>query len=380
MNPGDIFFCAADIGWVTGHSNLIYAPLLVGATTILFEGKPTGNPDAGIIWRFCEKHNARGLYSSPTAIRAICKDDPNAEHFKKANLSYLAILCLAGERLDVPAYKWLIDNLPKNCLLNDNYWQTETGWSIGTNFKNLYTFPAKPSSCAKPAPGMRVTILDEFNNPLPNGKLGKACIKLPMPPSFTPTIYKNDEAFVKKYIADNPGYYNTGDAGFFDEDGYLNITARVDDVINTAGHRLSTGQMEESLTGHLDVVEAAVIEALDELKGEIPVGFVVLKKGQERNAKELEAECIKKIRYDIGPVAAFRFCLVVDKLPKTRSGKIVRNLLRDLTNGLEPKIPPTIEDVAVIETIKEQLKAHGLGKHVNIEYVEASALEASPVV
>jgi len=201
-----------------------------------------------------------------------------------------------------------------------------------------------------------------------------------MPPSFTPTIYKNDEAFVKKYIADNPGYYNTGDAGFFDEDGYLNITARVDDVINTAGHRLSTGQMEESLTGHLDVVEAAVIEALDELKGEIPVGFVVLKKGQERNAKELEAECIKKIRYDIGPVAAFRFCLVVDKLPKTRSGKIVRNLLRDLTNGLEPKIPPTIEDVAVIETIKEQLKAHGLGKHVNIEYVEASALEASPVV
>jgi len=252
------------------------------------------------------------------------------EHFKKANLSNLAILCLAGERLDVPAYKWLIDNLPNNCLLNDNYWQTETGWSISTNFKNLHTFPAKPGSCPKPAPSMRVTILNEFNNPLSNGKLGKVCIKLPMPPSFTPTIYKNDEAFVKKYIADNPGYYNIGDAGFFYEDGYLNITARVDDVINTAGHRLSTGQMEESLTGHLDVVEAAVIGALDELKGEIPVGFIVLKKGRERNAKELEAECIKKVRYDISPVAAFRFCLVVDKLPKTRSGKIVRNVLREI--------------------------------------------------
>jgi len=378
INEGDVFFCAADVGWVTGHSYIVYAPLLVGATTILFEGKPVGNPDAGIIWRLCEKHNVRGLYSSPTAIRAIRKDDPNAEHFKKADLSNLHILCLAGERLDVPAYKWLLDHLPKNCLLNDNYWQTETGWSIGTNFKNLHTFPAKPGSCAKPAPGMRVTILDENNNPLPHGKLGKVCIKLPMPPSFTPTIYKNDEAFIQKYIADNPGYYFTGDAGFFDDEGYLNITARVDDVINTAGHRLSTSQMEEVLTGHHDLVEAAVIGALDELKGEIPVGFVVLKKGHERNAKELEAECIKKVRYDIGPVAAFRFCLVVEKLPKTRSGKIIRNILKDIANGVEPKIPPTIEDASVIEHIREQLQAHGLAKHVNIEYVEAGAFEQSP--
>jgi propionyl-CoA synthetase len=379
IKAGDVFFCAADVGWVTGHSYIVFAPLLVGATTILFEGKPVGNPDAGIIWRLCEKHNVKGLYSSPTAIRAIRKDDHDAEHFKKADLSNLAILCLAGERLDVPAYNWLLDNLPKNCLLNDNYWQTETGWSIGTNFKNLHTFPAKPGSCAKPAPGMRVTILDDHNNPLPNGKLGKVCIKLPMPPSFTPTLYKNDEAFVKKYIVDNPGYYFTGDAGFFGEDGYLNITARVDDVINTAGHRLSTSQMEEVLAGHHDIAEAAVIGANDELKGEIPVGFIVLKTGKNRNHKEIEAECIRKVRYDIGPVAAFRFCLVVDKIPKTRSGKILRNVLKDIANGEEPKLPPTIEDATVIENIKEELKAHGLGKHVNIEYVEPSALEKTPV-
>jgi len=378
IKEGDVFFCAADVGWVTGHSYIVYAPLLVGATTILFEGKPM-LPDAGIIWRLCEKHNVRGLYSSPTAIRAIRKDDSNGEHFKKANLSNLHILCLAGERLDIPAYKWLLDHLPKDCLLNDNYWQTETGWSIATNFKNLHTFPAKPGSCAKPAPGMRVTILDEANNPVPKGKLGKVCIKLPMPPSFTPTLYKNDEAFVQKYIADNPGYYFTGDAGFFDEDGSLNITARVDDVINTAGHRLSTSQMEEVLTAHPDVVEAAVIGALDELKGEIPVGFVVLKKDRQRNAKDLEAECIQKIRYEIGPVAAFRFCLLVEKLPKTRSGKIIRNVLKDIANGDEPKIPATIEDRTVIEHIKEQLTAHGLGKHVNIEYVEASNFDKGPV-
>lgn len=366
----DVFFCAADVGWVTGHSYIVYAPLLVGATTVLFEGKPVANPDAGIIWRLCEKHNVRGLYSSPTAIRAIRKDDPNADHFKKANLKNLHIFCLAGERLDVPAYKWLLDNLPKGCLLNDNYWQTETGWSIGTNNKKLHEFPCKPGSCTKPAPGMRVTILDEENKPLPQGKLGKVCIKLPMPPSFMPTLYKNDQAFVDKYIADNPGYYFSGDAGFFDEDGYLHITARVDDVINTAGHRLSTSQMEEVLTGHSDVVEAAVIGALDEIKGDIPVGFVVLKHGRDRSHADIEKECINKIRNDIGPVASFKFCLIVDKLPKTRSGKILRNVLRDLSNGKEPKIPPTIEDADVIKKIREQLKTRGLAKYVNIEYEE----------
>jgi propionyl-CoA synthetase len=379
IKAGDVFFCCADVGWVTGHSYIVYGPLLAGATTILFEGKPVGNPDAGIVWRLCEKYHVKGLYSSPTAIRAIRKDDPHAEHFKKADLSNLAILNLAGERLDIPAYKWLLDNLPKDCLLNDNYWQTETGWSIATNFKNLHTFKPKPGSCAKPAPGMQVTILDENNHPMPRGKLGKVCIKLPMPPSFTPTLYKNDDAFVQKYIADNPGYYFTGDAGFFDDEGYLNITARVDDVINTAGHRLSTAQMEEVLTGHPDVAEAGVIGALDELKGEIPVGFVVLKKGHDRNTKELEAECIKRIRHEIGPVAAFRFCIVVDKLPKTRSGKIIRNVLKDIANGDEPKIPPTIEDASVIRTITDLLKAHGLGRHVNIEYVDTNLMDKSPV-
>jgi len=368
IKEDDVFFCAADVGWVTGHSYIVYAPLLIGATTILFEGKPVGNPDAGVIWRTCEKYNVRGLYSSPTAVRAIRRDDPDALHFKKANLSNLGIFALAGERLDIPAYKWLLDNLPKDCLLNDNYWQTETGWSIGTNFKNLHTFPCKPGSCSRPAPGMRVEILDEQNQPLPHGKLGKVCIKLPMPPSFMPTLYKNDQAFLNKYISDNPGYYFTGDAGFFDEEKYLHITARVDDVINTAGHRLSTSQMEEVLTSHDDIVEAAVIGALDELKGEIPVGFVCLKAGRQRDPFELEAECIKKIRYEIGPVASFRYCIVVDKLPKTRSGKIIRNVLRELSNGNEPKVPPTIEDVSVVQIIKDLLQKRGMAKHVNIEY------------
>lgn len=373
IKAGDVYFCAADVGWVTGHSYIVYAPLLVGATTILFEGKPVGNPDAGIIWRICEKYNVKALYSSPTAIRAIRRDDPHAEHFKKANLSNLKILSLAGERLDIPAYKWLLDNLPHDCLLNDNYWQTETGWSIGTNFKNLHTFAAKPGSCSKPAPGMRVTILDESNHPVPQGKLGKVCIKLPMPPSFMPTLYKNDEAFVHKYITDNPGFYFTGDAGYFDDDGYLHVTARVDDVINTAGHRLSTAQMEEVLTGHPDIVEAAVIGALDDLKGEIPVGFVVLKSGRTKDPKELEKECIKRIRHEIGPVASFRFCLVVDKLPKTRSGKIIRNILRDLSNGKDPKIPPTIEDIRVVSLIKSQVQSRGLGKDLHIEYEDAQS-------
>jgi propionyl-CoA synthetase len=370
IKPEDVYFCAADVGWVTGHSYIIYAPLLVGATTIIFEGKPVGNPDAGVVWRICEKYNVRGLYSSPTAVRAIRKDDPEAEHIKKADLSNLAIFALAGERLDIPAYKWLLDNLPKNCLLNDNYWQTETGWSIGTNFKNLYTFPCKPGSVTRPAPGMRFEILDEHNKPLPAGKLGKVCIKLPLPPSFMPTLYKNDAAFCSKYITDNPGYYFTGDAGLFDNEGYLNVTARVDDVINTAGHRLSTSQMEEVLTGHDDIVEAAVIGTLEEIKGEIPVGFVVLKQGRKRDPLELEKECIKKIRYEIGPVASFKFCLVVDKLPKTRSGKIIRSILRDLTNGNEPRIPPTIEDRKVVDIIREQLKDRGLIRKNIIQYAE----------
>jgi len=361
IKEDDVFFCAADIGWVTGHSYALYAPLLAGATTIIYEGKPVGTPDAGVIWRICEKYNVRGLYSSPTAVRAIRRDDPNGKYFKQVNLSNLSIFALAGERLDKPSYQWLEENLPKNCLIIDNYWQTETGWSIGTNFKNLYTFPPKPGSCTKPAPGVRVVILDEENNILPENKLGKVCVKLPMPPSFMPSLYKNDQGFYSKYIADNPGYYFTGDAGYYDEDNYLYITTRVDDIINTAGHRLSTAQMEEVLAGHDDIVEAAVVGTLDEIKGDIPVGFVVLKQGRKRDPSELEKECIQRIRYEIGPVASFKFCLVVDSLPKTRSGKIVRSVLRDLTNGKLPKIPPTIEDKNTVDVIKGQLSSRKIG-------------------
>lgn len=370
IKPGEVYFSTSDIGWVVGHSYIIYGPLLVGATTLLFEGKPTGTPDAGIIWRTCEKYKCRGLYSSPTALRSMRREDPEGKHIKSAKLDNLNMISMAGERVDIPAYNWLLDSLPKHVIVNDNYWQTETGWSIGTNFANLHKFTGKPGSCTKPAPGMRVDIIGEDlkqNNPK---QLGKVCIKLPMPPSFMPTLYGNDNAFIEKYLTAVPGYYFTGDAGYYDTDGYLHVTTRVDDIINTAGHRLSTSQMEEVLTNVNEVAEAAVVAGLDEIKGEIPVGFIVLKTGVSKADKDVIASCVQKIRHDIGPVAAFRDCIVVDKLPKTRSGKILRNVLKALVNGKEPKIPPTVEDETVVGKIKEKLLSLGLGHEVNIEYDE----------
>ena len=372
LKPGDIYFSTSDIGWVVGHSYIIYGPLLNGTTTILFEGKPTGTPDSGILWRIAEKWKVRGMYSSPTAMRAVRREDPEGKHIQAADLSNLVSFSMAGERVDIPTSHWLIKSLPKTCLVNDNYWQTETGWSIGTNFVNLHTFPVKPGSTTKPAPGMRVAILGEDCHQLPPKTLGNICIKLPMPPSFMPTLYRNDKAFVDRYLREAPCYYFTGDAGFVDEEGYLHVTTRVDDIINTAGHRLSTSQMEEVLTGHKDIVEAAVLSAKDELKGEVPVGFVVMKAGANRDKKELIKELIMKIREDIGPVASFNYCMVVDKLPKTRSGKILRNVLRAIVDGEQPKIPPTIEDDSVIEPIKAEALKCGLGKKANIEYEEAT--------
>lgn len=370
IKPGDVYFSTSDIGWVVGHSYIIYGPLLVGATTLLFEGKPVGTPDAGLIWRLCEKHNVRGLYSSPTALRSMRREDSDGYHIKKANLKNLNMISMAGERMDIPAYNWLAHNLPETVVINDNYWQTETGWSIGTNFLNVHTFPGKAGSCTKPAPGMRVSIIGEdfkLNQPK---QLGRVCIKLPMPPSFMPTLYGNDEAFVEKYLKTVEGYYFTGDAGYYDQDGYLHVTTRVDDIINTAGHRLSTSQMEEVLTNLPEIAEAAVVAGLDYIKGEIPVGFIVLKTGVTKSDKDIIAACVQKIRHDIGPVAAFRDCIVVDKLPKTRSGKILRNVLKALVNGKEPKIPPTIEDDTTVGKVKDKILSLGLGTEVNLEYDE----------
>ena len=369
LKPGDVYMATSDIGWVVGHSYIIYGPLINGSATVLFEGKPN-LPDAGIVWRTAEKYKVRGIYSSPTAMRAVRKEDPEGKHIKQADLSNVASFSMAGERVDIPTCNWLLDCLPKTCLLNDNYWQTETGWSIGTNFVNLHTFPVKPGSTTKPAPGMRVTIIDEDCHHLPPNTLGNVCIQLPMPPSFMTTLYKNDKAFVDRYLKPVPCFYFTGDAGFIDDKGYLHVTTRVDDIINTAGHRLSTSQMEEVLTGHKDIVEAAVLSAKDELKGEIPVGFVVLKTGVDREKAAIVKELIAKIREDIGPVASFQKCMIVEKLPKTRSGKILRNILRAIVDGEEPKIPPTIEDESVIEPIKAEAMKNGLCKKVNIQYEE----------
>jgi len=376
INRGDIYFSAADIGWAVGHSYGTYAPLLVGATSVLFEGKPVGTPDAGIIWRICEKYGVKGLYTAPTAVRALRREDPEGAHIKKADLSKLNTVCFAGERMDVPAFQWLQSCLPKDTLCIDNYWQTETGWSITANYRNLHTFNVKPGSAGKPAPGQNLMILDKDCAERPSGKIGAICLKFPTAPNFASTLYNNDEGFVKKYLSEYPGYYFTGDVGYKDADGNLHIVSRVDDVINTAGHRLSTSQMEEILTHHPDIVEAAVIAAKDEMKGEIPVGFVVLKDGLKRDAKEVEKECIQKMRKELGAVASFKYCLVVDRLPKTRSGKIVRKVLRNVTNGERPEIPPTIEDARVVDVIKVQVEERGFGKHVTLDFADDAEAEA----
>ena len=376
LKPGDVYFSTSDIGWVVGHSYIIYGPLLNGCTTILFEGKPT-TPDCGVIWRIAEKYKVRGIYSSPTAMRSIIREDTKGKGLQEADLSNLTSFSLAGERVDIPTYKWLLECLPKTCLLNDNYWQTETGWSIGTNFVNLHTFEVKPGSTTKPAPGMRVAIVDEeTGHHLPPTKMGSVCIQLPMPPSFMSTLYKNDKAFVEKYFKQVPCYYFTGDAGFVDEEGYLHITSRVDDIINTAGHRLSTSQMEEVLIEHDDVVEAAVLGAKDDFKGEVPVGFVILNSGATRDKEQIVKELITKIREDIGPVASFHHCVIVDKLPKTRSGKILRNVLRAIVDGETPRIPPTIEDESVLKVIKEEATKLGFCKDSKAEKEELQKSEA----
>ncbi|WP_342640817.1 propionyl-CoA synthetase [Rhodoligotrophos ferricapiens] len=356
--PGEVFWAASDVGWVVGHSYIVYAPLLHGATTILYEGKPVGTPDAGAFWRVISQHSVKALFTAPTAFRAIKKEDPDGAFIRKYDLSRFGTLFLAGERADPDTVKWAEDRLKVPVV--DHWWQTETGWPIAANPVGLGLLPTKYGSPAVPMPGYEIDILDEGGHRLAAGQLGAVCIRLPLPPGCLPTLWNNDARFRQSYLDAFPGYYQTADAGYLDEDGYVYIMARTDDIINCAGHRLSTGAMEEVIAGHPDVAECAVIGATDALKGQVPLGFIVLKSGVDRSAGDIEAEIVQRIREQIGPVAAFRTAIVVDRLPKTRSGKILRATMRQIADGASWKMPATIDDPLILEEIGKALKSRGL--------------------
>ncbi|MBO0663459.1 AMP-binding protein [Jiella sp. MQZ9-1] len=349
-DAGETFFCASDVGWVVGHSYIVYAPLLRGATTILFEGKPIGTPDAGTYWRVAAEHGAKVLFTAPTAIRGIRKEDPDGEMAKRHDLSKFAALFLAGERADPETIIWAENTLSKPVI--DHWWQTESGWPMVANPLGLGLLPVKRGSPTVAMPGFDVTVLDPNGQPVGPNTMGAIAVKLPLPPGALPTLWNADERFRQSYLTEFPGYYATSDAGFLDDDGYLYVMGRTDDVINVAGHRLSTGEMEEAVGGHPAVAECAVIGMHDAVKGEVPCGFVVLKKGETIDRASIEAELVRTVREQIGPVAAFRQVLVVDRLPKTRSGKILRRTIKAIVDGSPFEIPATIEDPAALDEIQ----------------------------
>ncbi len=357
VGAGETYWAASDIGWVVGHSYIVYAPLLKGCTTILYEGKPVGTPDPGAFWRVCSQHGVNALFTAPTAFRAIKKEDPQGAHIAKYDLSRFRTLFLAGERCDPDTLLWARERLGVPVI--DHWWQTETGWPIAANCVGLGMLPVKPGSPTRPVPGYDVRVLSEDNQELPPGQIGSIAIRLPLPPGCLPTLWNNDAGYEKSYLTKHPGHYLTGDAGYKDEDGYLYIMSRVDDIINVAGHRLSTGAMEEVLAGHPDVAECAVVGVADDIKGEIPVGFVVTKAGVERPEAEIVRELVERVREQIGPVAAFKTALVVKRLPKTRSGKILRGTMKKIADGLEYTTPATIDDPAILGEIAEALRGHG---------------------
>ena len=358
INPGEAFWAASDVGWVVGHSYIVYGPLLHGATTVVYEGKPIGTPDAGAFWRMIEEYKIAALFTAPTAFRAIKKEDPNAEHLKRYDLKCLRSLFLAGERADPDTVQWAERILGVPVI--DHWWQTETGWCIVGNPVGLGMLPVKHGSPTVPMPGYDVQIVDEAAKPVPDGKMGSIVIKLPLPPGALPTLWRNDERMAESYLSEFPGYYKTADAGFKDEDGYLYIMGRTDDIINVAGHRLSTGGMEEVLASHPDVAECAVIGIKDALKGEQPCGFVVLKSGVTREHATIEKELVGLVRDKIGPVAAFKIAVTVARLPKTRSGKILRGTMKKIADGDEWTAPATIDDPAILDEIQASLKAKGV--------------------
>src|SRR5712692_3394735 len=357
MGAGETYWAASDIGWVVGHSYIVYAPLLKGCTTILYEGKPVGTPDPGAFWRLCAQHRVNALFTAPTAFRAIKKEDPEGAHIGRHDLSRFRTLFLAGERCDPDTLHWAEERLRVPVV--DHWWQTETAWPIAANCVGLGMLPVKPGSPTKPVPGYDVQVLAEDGGRMKAGDIGAIVIKLPLPPGCLPTLWNNDAGYEKSYLSRYPGYYLTGDAGFRDGDGYVYIMSRVDDIINVAGHRLSTGGMEEVLAGHPDVAECAVVVVAEDLKGEVPVGFVVTKAGVVRGDDEIVRELVERVRGNIGPVAAFKTAMVVKRLPKTRSGKILRGTMKRIADGVEYNVPATIDDPAILDEIGEALKGVG---------------------
>ena len=353
VHPGEVYWAASDVGWVVGHSYICYGPLLNGNTTVVYEGKPVGTPDPGAFWRVISQHDVKVLFTAPTAFRAIRKEDPEGAHLKRYDLSRFRALFLAGERCDPDTLLWAEAQLGVPVI--DHWWQTETGWAIAANPLGIEKLPVKPGSPTLPMPGYDVRILDEEGREVPEGSLGAICIKLPLPPACLPTLWNADERYVQGYLSRYPGHYLTGDAGFKDADGYVFIMSRIDDVINVAGHRLSTGAMEEVLASHRDVAECAVIGVADDLKGELPLGLVVLKAGADRPHEEIERELVAKVREEIGPVAAFKLVAVVKRLPKTRSGKILRGTMKKIADGQAWTMPATIDDPAILGEIEEAL-------------------------
>jgi len=357
IEPGEVYWAASDVGWVVGHSYIVYAPLLVGCTSIMFEGKPVGTPDAGTFWRVISEHGVKVLFTAPTAFRAIKREDPAGDFIRKYDLSGFRTLFLAGERADPPTIEWAEAQLGVPVI--DHWWQTETGWAIAGNPIGIEHMPVKRGSPTVAMPGYDIRILDDAGHPVPAGTLGAITLKLPLPPGTLPTLWQADDRYRKSYLDTFPGYYETGDAGMIDEDGYVYIMARTDDVINVAGHRLSTGAMEEVLAGHPDVAECAVIGVADQIKGQSPLGFVCLNAGCDRPHEEIVKECVKRVRDEIGPVAAFKLACVIDRLPKTRSGKILRGTMVRIADGEDYKMPATIDDPEILDEITAALARIG---------------------
>jgi propionyl-CoA synthetase len=361
MQPGDAYWAASDIGWAVGHSYTVYAPLLYGCTSIMYEGKPVGTPDAGAFWRVIAEHDVRVLFTAPTAFRAIRQQDPDAKLIGKYDLSRFRTLFLAGERADPPTVQWAEEKLKVPVI--DHWWQTETGWPIGANCLGIEQLPVKYGSCTKAVPGWDVRVLEAEAvgqaNEIKPGEIGALAVKLPLPPGALPTLWQQDERFVESYLTMYPGYYQTADAGLIDEDGYIHVMTRTDDIINVAGHRLSTGGMEEVLAAHPDVAECAVMGVADQLKGQVPLGLLVLKAGVNRPKEAITEEAVALVRQRIGPVASFRTALIVERLPKTRSGKILRSTIRRIADGQDYTMPATIDDPAILPEIAEALAEAG---------------------
>jgi propionyl-CoA synthetase len=359
LRPGEVMWTASDVGWVVGHSYIVYGPLLAGCTSVMYEGKPVGTPDAGAYWRVVEQHGVSVLFTAPTAFRAIKREDPEGRLLAGRDLSAFRALFLAGERCDPDTLGWAEKLLRVPVI--DHWWQTETGWPICANPLGLEPMPVKPGSPTRPMPGWDVRVLGPDGHEMPRGEIGALACRLPMPPGAAPTLWRADARFRSAYLEDHPGFYKTGDAGLVDEDGYVFVMSRVDDVINVAGHRLSTGQIEEVLAGHPDVAECAVIGVADDLKGQVPLGFLVLKAGVARPHQTIAAEAVRRVRDGIGPVAAFKTAMIVDRLPKTRSGKILRGTMARIADSVPFAVPATIDDPAILDEIRATLRRSGYG-------------------